>query len=84
VIQREMWKNRRLLKFWQRVSGWAVTLEGEITWWSGDDVHLRKRKVDMEIQVPRSIWRPWCWTVGKHEEGPDGDCVVCAKILRTK
>lgn len=70
----------KLLRFWQHYTSWSITAEGEITWWAGDDIHLRKRKLDHEIQLPKWAWRPYCWYRDRHDNYY-GACVYCDKIL---
>ena len=71
-----MWKRHpKLLRFWQKYTLWSLCWESEIVWFSSDDVHQRVRKWDIEIRLPRRLWRPYCWRYG-HEENY-GECVQC-------
>lgn len=71
---RHMAPGGRLHKFFSAYSHWAITFEGTITWWTPDDIHLRLRKIDWEIQLPRWPWRLFCR--GRHEDYY-GACIFC-------
>lgn len=80
-----MWKDHpRLHTLWLRCVQWSICVEAkiEVTYFSGDDIHERERayKIDWEIQIPRWLWRPYCWLFG-HSDDSYGSCVVCEKRL---
>lgn len=73
----------RLHKIWLGSRCWAITLDGKLTWWSPDDVHQRERKLDVEIQIPAKVWKPYCWIKRnhtKHRRATEyyGACVFCS------
>ena len=76
-------RHPKLVRIWQRLDLWSITLEGELVWWCSDDVRLRKRKLDHEIRFPKWIWRPYCWIYEhepygyKHRRG----CITCGKRM---
>jgi hypothetical protein len=42
-----MWIDHpKVLRVWQRYVARSITLEGELTWWSGNDRTHRTRKLD--------------------------------------
>ncbi len=64
----------RLHRFFLAYSLWSITFESTLTWWATDDYHLRPRKFDWEIQLPRWPWRFFCR--GRHADYY-GECVFC-------
>ncbi len=64
------------VRLWQSYVAWSITVEGEIVWWSTDDVSFRKRKVAFEVNLPRRVWDIYCLLRGGHEEHY-GECVFC-------
>lgn len=70
----------RLLQLWQRMGLWAITVEGTVTWWCGDDVRQRDRKLDVEIRWPKWIWRPYCWWRGQHDQHY-AECIYCGTAM---
>ena len=60
---------------------WSITIEGEIVWWAADDIHLRKRKLNMEVRPPKWLWRPFCLLRGRHEQYYR-ECVYCGKSMK--
>lgn len=79
-------RHPRLLRFWQKYDGWSLEIDiprFEITWWSGDDIHLRRRKggIMKEVRLPHWVWRPYCWLYGHSPYGykPDNYCITCEK-----
>jgi len=56
---------------------WLFTIEASISieiWGRGTD----KREIWLEI--PRSIWRPYCWLRRRHEDYY-GECIYCHKPI---
>jgi hypothetical protein len=65
------------IRFWQRCMAWSITLEGELVWWSSDDIRLRKRRLDHELRLSRALFRPICWLSKDGHSDYYGYCVVC-------
>lgn len=72
-------RHPRLLRLWQRYVAWSVTLDGKLTWWASDDIHVRERKLDSEVLLPKWAWRPYCWIYG--HEPHYSECVTCSQPL---
>lgn len=69
------------IRFWQRMTLWSMTVEGEMVWWCGDDDHHRTRKLDFEIRWPRWVFRPICWLIKDGHGEHYGCCVICEKPM---
>lgn len=75
----------RWLRMWQDAVGWWMTVDVTIQW--NVNFTRRERKLSWCFDLPRWLWRPYCWAVGNHWRRKRaarvenyGACVYCDAV----